>query len=239
MELLARVVSCGSISQAARAMKMSYKAAWDAIELMETLTGSALVERSAGGKGGGGSRLTRDGEQLVADFRAIQLEHRCFVDGLTLQSNASPNARNSPERRRMASAPRDRSRELPGKSDNYFPELQYIEPVARPGIVDKYLPTKWRDTVPLPTHIRKGFALDGRVETCIGYDVTNQVCFSCYVKYPDRNATNIQHFEDVDSSSEEAYAWRLSMGRWLVFRITSSDQGPPQAFYEFSPEIPW
>jgi len=84
--LLARIAECGSITQAAKKIKMSYKAAWDAIDTMNTLAGEPLVERLAGGKGGGGTRLTRRGEQLVSNFKLIEREHRRFVDELSLQS---------------------------------------------------------------------------------------------------------------------------------------------------------
>ncbi|AMN47593.1 ModE family transcriptional regulator [Steroidobacter denitrificans] len=84
--LLARIAECGSITQAAKKIKMSYKAAWDAIDTMNTLAGEPLVERAAGGKGGGGTRLTQRGEQLVNNFRLIEREHRRFVDELSLQS---------------------------------------------------------------------------------------------------------------------------------------------------------
>ena len=84
--LLASVAECGSITQAAKAIKMSYKAAWDAIDTMNNLAGEPLVERLTGGKGGGGTRLTRRGEQLVSNFRLIELEHRRFVDQLSSQA---------------------------------------------------------------------------------------------------------------------------------------------------------
>lgn len=84
--LLAQIAECGSITQAAKAMKMSYKAAWDAIDTMNNLAGEPLVERLTGGKGGGGTRLTRRGEQLVTNFRIIEREHRRFVDQLSRQA---------------------------------------------------------------------------------------------------------------------------------------------------------
>lgn len=80
--LLSRIAECGSITQAAKSMKMSYKAAWDAIETMNTLAGEPLVQRSSGGKGGGGTTLTARGLQLVENFRVIEAEHRRFVDSL-------------------------------------------------------------------------------------------------------------------------------------------------------------
>ena len=84
--LLASIAQCGSITQAAGAIKMSYKAAWDAIDTMNNLAGEPLVERMTGGKGGGGTRLTRRGQQLVANFTLIELAHRRFVDQLSSQA---------------------------------------------------------------------------------------------------------------------------------------------------------
>ena len=85
--LLAGIAACGSITQAAKAIKMSYKAAWDAIDGMNNLAGEPLVERLTGGKGGGGTRLTPRGQQLVENFRLIEQEHRRFIDQLSQQAN--------------------------------------------------------------------------------------------------------------------------------------------------------
>lgn len=82
LALLAQIGECGSISQAAKAVGMSYKAAWDAVDAMNNLAGEPLVERLAGGKGGGGTRLTARGEQLVRNFQLLELEHRRFVERL-------------------------------------------------------------------------------------------------------------------------------------------------------------
>lgn len=82
LALLAQIGECGSISQAARAAGMSYKAAWDAVDAMNNLAGEPLVERLAGGKGGGGTRLTPRGDQLVRNFQLLEQEHRRFVERL-------------------------------------------------------------------------------------------------------------------------------------------------------------
>jgi molybdate transport system regulatory protein len=86
VELLAAIARTGSISQAAKALGVSYKGAWDAIDAMNNLAGEALVERVAGGKGGGGTRLTARGEQLVRNFRAIEQIHHQFVERLNEQA---------------------------------------------------------------------------------------------------------------------------------------------------------
>lgn len=84
--LLASIADRGSITRAAKAIGMSYKAAWDAIDTMNNLAGEPLVERLSGGKGGGGTRLTRRGKQLVENFRIIEREHERFVEQLGQQS---------------------------------------------------------------------------------------------------------------------------------------------------------
>jgi molybdate transport system regulatory protein len=86
VELLARIAETGSISQAAKAIGMSYKGAWDAIDAMNNLAGEPLVERLTGGKGGGGTRLTARGAQLVRNFRVIEQVHRDFVEQLNRQA---------------------------------------------------------------------------------------------------------------------------------------------------------
>ena len=88
MALLAAIADHGSITAAAKAVGMSYKGAWDAIEAMNNLAGEPLLERVAGGKGGGGTRLTARGAQLVENFRKIDAEHRKFVAHLSSQSHA-------------------------------------------------------------------------------------------------------------------------------------------------------
>lgn len=85
--LLAQIAESGSISKAAKAIGMSYKAAWDAIDVMNNLAGQPLVERTVGGKGGGGTRLTQRGQQLIDNFKTIENEHRRFVEQLCAQAD--------------------------------------------------------------------------------------------------------------------------------------------------------
>ena len=65
LDLLRREGECGSISQAARDAAVSYKAAWQAIDMLSNLAGVPVVEKAVGGAGGGGARLTAAGRQLL------------------------------------------------------------------------------------------------------------------------------------------------------------------------------
>lgn len=83
MRLLQLINELGSISQAAKTMQMSYKAAWDAVDAMNNLAGEPLVARMTGGKGGGGTQLTARGQRLVATYRLFEQEHKTFMQHLS------------------------------------------------------------------------------------------------------------------------------------------------------------
>ena len=72
IELLEHIAELGSISAAGRAMGMSYRRAWELADETNRIFGQAVVERQAGGKGGGGAILTPLGVALVTRFRAIE-----------------------------------------------------------------------------------------------------------------------------------------------------------------------
>lgn len=82
MALLEAIAGTGSITQAAKAIGLSYKAAWDAVEAMNNLADEPLVARMAGGSGGGGTALTARGAALVASYRVAAEQHARFVDAL-------------------------------------------------------------------------------------------------------------------------------------------------------------
>lgn len=90
IELLAAIGDTGSISAAARAVGMSYKGAWDAVDAMNNLSEEPLVTRSAGGRRGG-TTLTPRGRRLVEVFRTVATEHERFVQRLGTLGEASPD----------------------------------------------------------------------------------------------------------------------------------------------------
>ncbi len=83
IELLEKIAEHGSISAAARAIGMSYKAAWEAVDAMNNLADEPLVIRETGGRHGGGTRLTDHGRRIVELFRVIQGEYDRFLGGLS------------------------------------------------------------------------------------------------------------------------------------------------------------
>ncbi|MFP4160363.1 MAG: TOBE domain-containing protein [Ectothiorhodospira sp.] len=89
IRLLEQVAATGSISAAARAIGMSYKAAWEAIDAMNNLSDQPLLKRQAGGRHGGGTRLTAHGEQVIAQYRAAEQAYQAFLEQMA-QSTGEP-----------------------------------------------------------------------------------------------------------------------------------------------------
>lgn len=85
--LLAQIAQLGSITHAAKAAGMSYKTAWDAIDELNNLSDRPLVERSVGGKGGGGARLTAEGERLLALYQRLEALREHIVEHVEHQAD--------------------------------------------------------------------------------------------------------------------------------------------------------
>src|SRR5258706_2190001 len=82
IRLLEAVDKHGSISKAAKHIPMSYKAAWDALEDLNNLADQPVIDRSIGGTGRRGTKLTEYGRKLIAMFRAIEGEDQAAMDRL-------------------------------------------------------------------------------------------------------------------------------------------------------------
>ena len=72
--LLERMRDCGSLSQAARELDMSYRRAWQLLASLNQTFREPLVLTSTGGTGGGGTTLTEFGEAIVAAYRQFEKE---------------------------------------------------------------------------------------------------------------------------------------------------------------------
>jgi molybdate transport system regulatory protein len=80
--LLEKIDELGSINSAAKAAGISYKTAWHLVNMMNNLSEKPLVDRMTGGKGGGGTVLTKNGKQVIEQYRVVQEEHRKFLENL-------------------------------------------------------------------------------------------------------------------------------------------------------------
>ncbi|MDD2697595.1 MAG: TOBE domain-containing protein [Arcobacteraceae bacterium] len=81
--LLKAINEVGSLSKAASLVPLSYKGAWDMIDNMNNLCPTPVVEKETGGIGGGGTKLTSYGENLVRTYEVIQKEHQKFLETIS------------------------------------------------------------------------------------------------------------------------------------------------------------
>lgn len=70
--LLEAIEREGSIQAAARRLGLSYRRAWTLLKTSEQRWNRKLIEKSRGGKGGGGTRLTAAGRAVLELFRRIE-----------------------------------------------------------------------------------------------------------------------------------------------------------------------
>lgn len=74
--LLAQIEACGSLNRAAKAMGMSYRAAWGRLKATEERLGYPVVSKASGRKG---FELTEEGRRLAEAFRAWHAEVEAYA----------------------------------------------------------------------------------------------------------------------------------------------------------------
>lgn len=83
-DLLDAIAAQGSISAAGRLLGMSYRRAWQLVDLMNRCWLAPLVETSPGSARGGGARLTAEGADVLAQYRALQAGLEARAEGAEL-----------------------------------------------------------------------------------------------------------------------------------------------------------
>lgn len=71
-DLLEHIEHTGSISEAAKAMKMSYMRAWSLVKSMDQGFTESLVIKTRGGSNRGGATLSKTGRQVLALYREME-----------------------------------------------------------------------------------------------------------------------------------------------------------------------
>jgi molybdate transport system regulatory protein len=72
IDLLEAIHGAGSLSQAARVLRISYRHAWILVDSLKHAFQSPVIVAKRGGSRGGGACLTRLGESLVVNYRALE-----------------------------------------------------------------------------------------------------------------------------------------------------------------------
>lgn len=80
VELLERINGTGSINQAAKQMKMSYKKAWEIINMLNTQAARPLVVTQTGGTSGGGSIITPEAKEIIAWHYSLRERFKAFLE---------------------------------------------------------------------------------------------------------------------------------------------------------------
>ncbi|PJG85856.1 TOBE domain-containing protein [Conservatibacter flavescens] len=98
IRLLKEIQQCGSINQAAKNARVSYKSAWDHLQAMNEISPSPLLERNTGGKNGGGTLLTPYAVRLLQLYDLLeQTQEKAFSilqdENVPLDSLLSATAR--------------------------------------------------------------------------------------------------------------------------------------------------
>ena len=83
VQLLENIKKTGSITNAAKAMKMSYRQAWQVVQDMNKGSHRPLVEKMLGGKGGGGAVVTETGEKAIKLFYQVEQKVKQFSKKLS------------------------------------------------------------------------------------------------------------------------------------------------------------
>ena len=79
IELMEKIKQLGSIRQAALAMQMSYRQAWQLIDDMNNKAKTPLIISKRGGKGGGNAVITEEGEKYIRVFNDFNKKFKKFL----------------------------------------------------------------------------------------------------------------------------------------------------------------
>ena len=74
IRLLEAIAGSGSISAAAKAVGLSYKGAWDAVQALNNLFERPLVAAHPGGRSGGAAAVTDAGQAVISAYRKLETE---------------------------------------------------------------------------------------------------------------------------------------------------------------------
>ena len=158
--LLENILKYGSISRAASEMGISYRYSWGIVGGAEKALGLALVHRQVGGHEGGGTSLSKEGRELLEQYKSfkqevdLQLEH--FIN------RASPH-------KVLSVSPEQTEENSPGE---HLLLASTMEPVET-GLLDVLEEAFFQSTGVLVRHIALGsgraleFAQKGRVDMAL------------------------------------------------------------------------
>jgi len=99
IRLLEEIDRTGSISEAGRSLKMSYRRAWLLVDDMNSCFHEPVVLTKPGGAHGGGAQLTTFGRALIEKYRSIEDQATTAAGPLLRRLETSLRQRNRQHRR--------------------------------------------------------------------------------------------------------------------------------------------
>jgi molybdate transport system regulatory protein len=82
-DLLEQIEATGSLSEAARRLRFSYRRAWLLLDAMNRRWPAPLATTAVGGKRGGGATLTPRGRAVLSAYRDLQVQLETLLDHAT------------------------------------------------------------------------------------------------------------------------------------------------------------
>ena len=82
-DLLEQIEATGSLSEAARRLRFSYRRAWVLLDAANRRWPWALVSTAIGGRKGGGAKLTPAGRAALSAYRDLQIQLETMLDHAT------------------------------------------------------------------------------------------------------------------------------------------------------------
>jgi molybdate transport system regulatory protein len=82
-DLLEQIEATGSLSEAARRLRFSYRRAWMLLDAMNRRWPRPLVLTAVGGRKGGGAKLTELGKAALSAYRDLQMQLETLLDHAT------------------------------------------------------------------------------------------------------------------------------------------------------------
>lgn len=87
IELLEAIVREGSLSAAAKTLKISYQHAWNLIDDMNSSAPEPLIIKQRGGANGGGAEISDYGRRVVKDYRMIEAQVAKLIGQINTEMN--------------------------------------------------------------------------------------------------------------------------------------------------------
>jgi molybdate transport system regulatory protein len=86
-ELLNEIIQCGSLSGAAKKLKISYQHAWTMIDEMNHIAPEPLVIKQRGGVNGGGAKISSYGMQILNEYKLIEAQVKKLMSQINVDIN--------------------------------------------------------------------------------------------------------------------------------------------------------